>query len=123
MISKAQYRLSTWPIIQTGLPRLTLEIRKKGHRAVSSVCFVVLRLMLRPDPINLTSTARTCAILPHKISTKVERPQFGFGVLSGFVFADSSTRRNFFLANSQSVAPAVAISISSPTVGRQFKRF
>lgn len=119
---KAQCRLSSWPIIQTGLPRLTLETRKKGHRAVSSVCFVVSRLMLRLDPINLTSTVRTCATLSsHKISTKVERPQFGFGVLSGYVFAASSTRQNFFLANSRSIAPAVATTIFSPTVGRQFK--
>lgn len=118
---KAQCRLSSWPIIQTGLSRLTLETRKKGHRAVSSVCFVS-RLMLRLDPINLTSTVRTCATLPsHKISTKVERSQFSFGVLSGYVFAASSTRQNFFLANSRSRAPAVATTIFSPTIGRQFK--
>ena len=71
-IIKAQCRLSTWPIIQTGLPRLMLETRKKGHHAVSSVCFVVSRLMLWPDPINFNVLwcARVLPLLWHKISIK-----------------------------------------------------
>jgi len=118
---KVQCRLSTWPIIQTGLPRLTLKTRKKGHCAVSSVCFAVSRLMLRPDPINFNVYAR---VLPYcGIKSRQKSNDLSSTLVSGFVFAVSSTRQNFFLANSRSIAPAVATTIFSSTVSRQFKLF